>query len=335
MIPAWHMQRRDFFKVIAGAAVAWSLDARAQSQERIRLIGVLAGTAENDPQARRRISAFTQALQDLGWNEGKNIKLEKRYSAGAPARLPALATELVQANCSIIVAEAAQAVDAARAATQKIPIVMVYVGDALGPGYVASLAHPGGNITGQTLVATDQAAKRLELMKRLSPDIKRIAVLSNLKASGHIHQRKEMDAAAPKLGIALQQLTIQSATEIDANLRAAVENGAQAIITMEDPMVESARTPITEFALKNRLPVMGEFKPMAEAGGLMSFGPNQVAMWGRTAFYVDKILKGADPANLPVEQPAKFEFTINLKTAKALGVEFPQTLLSLADVVIE
>jgi ABC-type uncharacterized transport system substrate-binding protein len=328
------MKRREFIGLLGGAT-AWPLAARAQSQERVRLIGVLAGTTENDPQAQRRIVAFTQALRQLGWNEGTNIKLQKRYSSGNPERLPALAIELVQANCALIVAEAAQAVDAARGATRTIPIVMVYVGDALGPGYVASLAHPGGNITGQTLVATDQAAKRLELMKKLSPDIKRIAVLSNLNASGHIHQRKEMDAAAPKLGIVLQQLPMRSATELDANLRAAVEAGAQAIITMEDPMVESNRARITAFALTNRLPVMGEFKPMAEAGGLMSYGPNQVAMWERSAFYVDKILKGADPANLPVEQPAKFELTVNLKTARALGVEFPQTLLSLADVVIE
>jgi ABC-type uncharacterized transport system substrate-binding protein len=328
------MQRRKFITLLGGAAV-WPLAARAQSQQRVRLIGVLAGTTENDPQAQRRIGAFTQALRELGWNEGSNIKLEKRYSAGNPERLPALATELVQANCAVIVAEAAQAVDAARGATRTVPIVMVYVGDALGPGYVASLANPGGNITGQTLVATDQAAKRLELIKKLSPDIKRIAVFSNLNASGHIHQRKEMDAAAPTLGIVLQQLAMRSASELDTNLRAAVDAGAQAIITMEDPMVESNRARITAFALTNRLPVMGEFKPMAEAGGLMSYGPNQVAMWGRTAFYVDKILKGATPANLPVEQPAKFELTINLKTARALGVKISPNLLALADEVID
>jgi putative ABC transport system substrate-binding protein len=197
------------------------------------------------------------------------------------------------------------------------------------------LARPGGNITGQTLVATDQAAKRLELLKKVSPDIKRIAVLSNLNASGHVRQRKEMDAAAPALSVELQQLPVQSASEFDAKLQAAVEGRAQAIVTMEDPMVESARVRITGFALARRLLVMGEFKPMAEAGGLMSYGPNQVAMWGRTAYYVDKILKGADPATLPVEQPAKFELTVNLKTARALGVDIPPTVLALSDVVIE
>jgi putative tryptophan/tyrosine transport system substrate-binding protein len=327
-------RRRELVTLIGGAAV-WPFAVRAQSQQPIRLIGVLSGTAENDPEAKRRIAAFSQALREAGWEEGRNIKLERRYSAGRPERLPALAIELIQVKCVMLVAEAAQAVDAARAATRTVPIVMVYVGDALGPGYVASLAHPGGNITGQTLVATDQAAKRLELIKKVSPDIKRIAVLSNLNASGHVRQRREMDAAAPSLGIELQQLPLQSANEFDAKLQAVIEGGAQAIVTMEDPMVESARVRITGFALDHRLLVMGEFKPMAEAGGLMSYGPNQVAMWGRTAYYVDKILKGADPANLPVEQPAKFELTINLKTAKALGIDIPPTLLALSDVVIE
>jgi putative ABC transport system substrate-binding protein len=184
-------------------------------------------------------------------------------------------------------------------------------------------------------MATDQAAKRLELMKKLSADIRRIAVFSNLNASGHVQQRKEMDAAAPKLEVSLLQFPMRSATELDANLEAAVKGGAQAIITMEDPMVESNRARITAFALSQRIPVMGEFKPMAESGGLISYGPNQVAMWARTAFYVDKILKGANPAHLPVEQPAKFELTINLRTAKALGFDISSNLLSLADELID
>src|SRR5262245_27745117 len=328
------MRRREFITTFA-ATVASLLSGVARSQETIRVIGVLSGAAETDPQAQRRVLAFTQALKELGWIEGKNIKLEKRYSAGSPDRLPGLASELVRLKCAMIVAEAAQAVDAARAATNSIPIVMVYVGDALAPGYVASLAKPGGNITGQTLMATDQAAKRLELMKKLSPDIKRRAVIANISASGHMQQRKEMDAAAPTLGVTLLQFPMRSVTELDTKLEAATEGGAQAIITMEDPMVESNRVRITAFALDRRLPVMGEFKPMAEAGGLISYGPNQVAMWGRTAFYVDKILKGANPANLPVEQPAQFELTINRRTAKALGFEISPNLLSLADVLIE
>jgi putative tryptophan/tyrosine transport system substrate-binding protein len=325
--------RRKFISALGGAAAAWPLSAR--SQQHGRLIGVLSGLAENDPLTQPRIAAFTQALHDLGWIEGNNIKIEKRFSGGDPTRLPALAIELVEAKCEILVAEAAQAVDAAHKSTSTIPIVMTYVGDALGPGYVASLAHPGGNITGQTLVATDQAAKRLELLKQLSPDIRRIAVLSNLNASGHVFQRKEMDIAAPKLGIALQQLPLRSADELDAALGATVEGRAQAIITMDDPMIQSLRARITDFGLKNHLPVMGEFLPMAAAGGMISYGPSQIAMWARTAHYVDRILKGASPADLPVEQPAKFELVINLKTAKAIGLAVPQVLLVAADEVIE
>ena len=233
------MRRREFITTVGMVAATWLCSGLSVAQETTRVIGVLAGTTETDPQAKRRVLAFTQALKELGWIEGKNIKLEKRYSAGNPEGLPGLANDLVQLKSAIIVAEAAQAVDAARSATRSIPIVMVYVGDALAPGYVASLAHPGGNITGQTLMATDQAAKRLELMKKLSPDIRRIAVISNLNASGHVQQRKEMDAAAPTLEVTLLQLPMRSATELDANLEAAVKGAAQAIITMEDPMVES------------------------------------------------------------------------------------------------
>jgi putative ABC transport system substrate-binding protein len=329
------MRRRELIVLFAGATTTGWFSASARSQPRLRLIGILSGLAEDDPETRPRISAFVRSLDRLGWTEGKNIRLEKRFSAGTPARLPALANELVQMRCEIIVAEAAQAVDAARNATKTIPIVMTYVGDALGPGYVASLAHPGGNITGQTLVATDQASKRLELMKKLSPDINRIAIISNLNASGHVFQRKEMNSDASKLGLALQQLPMTTADELDAKLQAAVDGQAQAIVTMEDPMVQSLRARIAAFGIKNRLPVMGEFKTMTEAGGLISYGPSQIAMWAHSADYVDKILKGADPAALPVEQPAKFELVINLKTARAIGLAIPHELQVGADEVIE
>jgi putative ABC transport system substrate-binding protein len=326
------MLRRKFITLFGGAAATWPLVARGQQ---LRLIGVLSGLAEDDPVTQPRISAFTEGLRQLGWIEGKNIRIEKRFSAGNPAKLPLLAKDLIEARCEILVAEAAQAVDAAREATKTVPIVMTYVGDALGPGYIVSLAHPGGNITGHTLVATDQAAKRLEFLKKLNPDISRIAVLSNLNASGHIFQRKEMSIAAPRLGIELQQLPIRTADELDVNLRATLAGNAQAIITMEDPMVQSLRARITDFGLKHRLPVMGEFRTMAEAGGLISYGPNQAAMWGHSALYVDKILKGANPGDLPVEQPSKFELVINLKTAREIDFTVPPTLLVVADEVIE
>jgi putative ABC transport system substrate-binding protein len=326
------MNRRDVV-VLLGSAPVWPIAARGQ--ERVRLIGVLSGLAEGDPIIQARLAAFAEALSKLGWTEGKNIRIEKRFSAGVPGKLPELAKELVEARCDILVAEAAQAVDAARDATKTVPIVMTYVGDALGPGYIASLAHPGGNITGHTLVATDQAAKRLELLQKLNPDIKRIAVISNLNASGHIFQRKEMAIAGPKLGIELQQLPMTTAGELDAKLRAVIDGKAQAIITMEDPMVQSLRKNITDFGRANRIPVMGEFRTMAEAGGVISYGPDQAAMWGHSAVYVDKILRGAKPGDLPVEQPAKFELVVNLKTAREIELAIPQNLLVAADEVLE
>jgi putative ABC transport system substrate-binding protein len=326
------MNRRDVV-VLLGSAPVWPIAARGQ--ERVRLIGVLSGLAEGDPIIQARLAAFAEALSKLGWTEGKNIRIEKRFSAGVPGKLPELAKELVEARCDILVAEAAQAVDAARDASKTVPIVMTYVGDALGPGYIASLAHPGGNITGHTLVATDQAAKRLELLQKLNPDIKRIAVISNLNASGHIFQRKEMAIAGPKLGIELQQLPMTTAGELDAKLRAVIDGKAQAIITMEDPMVQSLRKNITDFGRANRIPVMGEFRTMAEAGGVISYGPDQAAMWGHSAVYVDKILRGAKPGDLPVEQPAKFELVVNLKTAREIELAIPQNLLVAADEVLE
>jgi putative ABC transport system substrate-binding protein len=328
------MHRRDFLTLVGGAST-WPLAVQAQQPGHLRSVGILVGTSESDPEAQRRISAFISSLQEIGWSEGKNVKFEKRFAQGQPERLPPLAAELVAAKVDVIVTEAAQPSDAAHKATTTIPIVMSYIGDALAAGYVASLAHPGGNVTGQTLVATDQAAKRLELISKFLPGVNRIAVFSNLNASGHKMQRKEMTAAAPTLGIELQLFSMVASGEIDENLRTAIQNKVQAIITMEDPMVESARRRIVAFATENRIPVMGEFKPMTEAGGLMNYGPNQVRMWQRSAAFVDKIFKGADPANLPIEQPVKFELVINLKTAKALGLDVPPTLLALADDVIE
>jgi putative ABC transport system substrate-binding protein len=327
------MRRRNF---IAGLLVAATMGrAEAQQPRRMKRIGVLMPLGENDPEAQPRIAAFTQALQGMGWSEGQTIVFEMRYADGKPERLPGLAAELVHANVDVIVTQAAQPVEAARNATGTIPIVMATVGDALGAGYIASLARPGGNITGQTLVATEQSAKRLELIKQIYPDLVRIAVLWNLDASGHRLQLKEMEHAAPVLKIALQSIPIRNATEIDAGLRTAIGASAQAIVTMEDPMIQSNRARIVEFSMRHNLPVMGEFRPITAAGALMSYGPNQVEMWRGAAAYVDKIFRGAKPGDLPVQQPAKFELVINLKTAKALGLTIPPSLIARADEVIE
>ena len=329
------LKRREFVALLGGAAVTWPLAALAQQADRVRRVGVLQGLAEGDPEWPRRFGAFKQRLQELGWTEGRNVVFEFRFAGGKPERLPGLAADLVQANVDVILTNAAQPIEAARKATSTIPIVMASVGDALGAGYVASLARPGGNVTGLTLVATDQSAKRLQLVKEIVPNLVRVAVLWNANASGHRLQLQEMERATPALGIVLQSFPIRNADDIDAGLQAAVHAKAQAIVTMDDPVVQSQRGRIVAFAMRQRLPVMSEFRAATEAGTLMSYGPNQVELWRRSAAYVDKILKGANPADLPVEQPTKFELVINLKTAKALGLELSPALLALADEVIE
>ena len=329
-----YFKRREFIALLGGAA-ACPLAARAEQSDRLRRVGVLQGLAESDPEWPRRFGAFKQRLQELGWTEGRNVAFEFRFAGGKPERLPGLATDLVQANVDVILTNAAQSIEAARMATSTIPIVMASVGDALGAGYVASLARPGGNVTGLTLVATDQSAKRLQLVKEIVPNLVRVAVLWNGNASGHRLQLQEMERATPALGIALRSLPIWNADDIDASLQAAVQANAQAIATMDDPVVQSQRGRIVAFAMRQRVPVMSEFRAATEAGTLMSYGPNQVELWRRSAAYVDKILRGANPADLPVEQPTKFELVINLKTAKALGLTVPDKLLALADEVIE
>jgi putative ABC transport system substrate-binding protein len=328
------MQRRQVFGLLGGAAV-WPQLARAQKPDRLRRVGVLMPLSKADPIAQRVFEPFTQALQKLGWAEGKTISFDVRYSEGLPEGLPALAAELVQTKVDVLVVWAAQAVDAARTATRTIPIVITGVGDALGAGYIASLAHPGGNITGLTLAATDQSTKRLQLIKQMAPETVRVAVIWNNTATGHRFQMKELVPVAPSLGIELQSLPVLSAGEIDAALRTAEKANTQALFVMEDPMIQSNRARIADFALRQHWPAIGEFRPMVEAGGLMSYGPDIVDLWRRAASYVDKILKGADPGDLPVEQPVKFEFVINLKTAKAISVVVPPPLHATADDLIE
>jgi putative ABC transport system substrate-binding protein len=329
------MTRRNFIAGLAGTTVAWPLIAHAQQAERMRRVGILMPLRESDPQSEARLAAFSQTLRQTGWAEGKTIVFEKRFSDGDPVRLPVLATELVRANVDVVVTQAAEPIEAMHHATATIPIVMASTGDALGAGYITSLAHPGGNITGLTLLATEQSTKRLQLMKELLPAMRRVALLSNANAAGHRLQAQEMIPAAVKLGLVPQSLTVQNANDIGAALHTAVAANVQAIITMDDPLIESQRDRIVDFALRQRLPVMGERRVMTEAGGVISYGPNVIDMWKRAAVFVDKILNGAKPGDLPVEQPTKFELVINLKSARAIGLTVPAAMIVAADEVIE
>jgi putative tryptophan/tyrosine transport system substrate-binding protein len=327
------LRRRQFITLLGGAA-GWPVAARAQQPQRMRRIGVLLLVSAGDAEFQRRVTVLRQALAELGWSE-KNTTFELRFADGRLDRLPALAAELVQANVDVIVTQGTDSTQAVSKATSTTAIVMASIGDAVGIGLVPSLARPGGNITGLTLVATEQSTKRLELIKEVSPALAHLAVLWNGSNASHRLQLREMETATQVLGLRLQSVPVRDEGELDAGLPAAVQAGVQAIITMDDQLINFLRTRIVELAMRHKLPLMGEFRPMTAAGGLMNYGPNQVDMWRRTAAYVDKILKGAKPGDLPIEQPTKFEFIINLKTATALGLEVPPTLLARADEVIE
>jgi putative ABC transport system substrate-binding protein len=278
------MRRRDFIKLVgASGMVAWPAIGRAQKTDRVRRIGVLMPFRQSDPIAQRFFDAFAKGLQELGWSEGKIITYDVRFSEGNPERLPSQAAELVQARMDVLVVYAAQAVDAARDATRTIPIVVPTVGDMLGGGYVASLARPGGNITGISLVATEQSTKRLQLLKELPLNVTRVAALWNRNATGHQSQMKELGPAAPKLGIELLSFPVTRPDDIDGALHAAVQANAQALMVMEDPMIQSNRVRIAEFAIRQRWPAIGEFRPIAADGALMSYGPDLVDLWHRTA----------------------------------------------------
>jgi ABC-type uncharacterized transport system substrate-binding protein len=331
------MRRREFITLVGGAGCVSMLCPPLLSAQtaQVRRIGVLLGVSPNDAEWLRRVASFTQALQLLGWIESRNVTFEVRYAEGKLERLPALAADLIQANVDVVVTQGSEPVQAARKATDRVPIVMASVGDAIGAGFVASLARPGGNITGLTLVASEQSAKRLELFKEILPRLARVSVLWNSNNASHPLQFKEVERAAPVLGIQLQSLPVTDAIDLEKALEAAAQAGAEALLTMDDLLIIGQRARIVDLAMRWRLPVMGEFKPFATAGALMSYAPDQIDMWRRAAGYVDKILKGSKPADLPVEQPIKFELVINRKTANALGLEISPSLLARADEVIE
>jgi ABC-type uncharacterized transport system substrate-binding protein len=311
------------------------LAARAQQADRMRKIGVLQQYAEHDSEGQRRFAALKRGLQDLGWQEGRNVTLEMRYAGGKFDRLPTQVAELLQANVDLIVTAGTEPTAAARKATTIIPIIMATIGDPVGTGMVASLSRPGGNITGLSNQATELSAKRLEMLNDILHGLARLAVLWNPDNASVGLKVKEIEAAARALGTKVESLRARLPSDIDEGFQRAAEAGAKAVLTADDVFLASQRERIVGLAMRYRLLVASEFRQFTDAGGLLSYGPDQIDMWRRAATYVDKILKGAKPADLPVEQPTKFELVINLKTAKALGVTIPPSLLVLANEVIQ
>ncbi len=279
--------------------------------------------------------AFRQGLRELGYVEGQSVVIEFRSAEGRLERLPDLAAELVRLKVDLIVAAGGPSVHAAKQATGTIPIVFPVHPDPVEAGLVASLARPGGNITGLSNLAPELGGKRLQLLKEVAPRISRVAILWNAATPSYLPIVRETEAAAQTLGVRLQVLEVRGPTEFEGAFGAATKGRAGALIVVEDPLTFTQRKRLVDFAAKRRLPAMYGFREFVDAGGLMAYGASLPDLYRRAATYVDKILKGAKPADLPVEQPTRFELVINLKTAKALGLTFPQSVLVRADQVIQ
>jgi putative tryptophan/tyrosine transport system substrate-binding protein len=309
--------------------------AEAQLAGTVPRIGVLSPSAPSDPRMQRRLEAFQQGLRELGYVEGQNIAIESRWAEGRYERLPALAAELVQLKVNVILTMAPPPTQAAKDATRTIPIVMGAVADAVTAGFVANLARPEGNITGLSMMVPELVGKQLEILKEVVPRLSRVVLLGNPANPSHAAQSREAEGAARQLGLRLQPVAARDPREIDNAFVAMGRYKPDAIIVLLDSMFLDRRTQIADLAITHRLPTVYGAGEHAQAGGLVTYGPNIPSMFIRAATYVDKILRGARPADLPVEQPTKFEVVINLKTAKTLGLTIPPSLLLRADDFIE
>ena len=322
------MKRREFIGLVGGAA-AWPLTASAQQRDKIFTIGVLA----DEPWP--PIDTFRQALDNFGYIEGKNVRFECRYAKGHNERLPDLANDLVSLNVDVILTWGTNAVLAAKQATTTIPIVMGVIGDPLGIGIVTNLAHPGGNVTGCSLHAAELEAKRLQLLKEVVPGLSRVAILFNPTNHYMPLALRSARQGAQKLHVLLAVYEVHDITALDAAFVTLTRDRPDALMVPADTFLVSQRSRIAQFAIENKLPSIYTFREYIEAGGLIAYTPNYDDLFRRAASYVDKILKGAKPADLPIEQSSTFQLFINLKTARALGLTVPRKLLAVADGVIE
>jgi len=309
--------------------------AGTQQPGKVWRIGVLEMGRSPSPGRTAPREAFLEQLRELGYVEGVNLVIESRYAEARAERLPDLAAELIRLKVDVIVAGGTPAPLAAKHATSRIPIVMSSAGDPVRTGLVVSLARPGGNITGLSTFTPELAAKRVQLLKEVMPGVSRVAILWNAANPFTVANMRETEAAARTLGVHAQSLEVRGPADFDDALPAAISGQAGALIVVDDPLTCSQQKRIADFTARNRLPAIYGFKECAGAGGLMSFGASLADLYRRAAIYVDKILKGAKPGDLPVEQPTTFELVINLKTAKALGLTIPPSLLLRADQVIE
>jgi putative tryptophan/tyrosine transport system substrate-binding protein len=328
------MKRREFITLLGGAAAAWPLAARAQP-ERMRRIGVLMNPGESDPEGQARFAAFLQGLQQLGWTDGRNVRIDTRWSPGDADDTRRHATELVALAPDVILATGSATVASLLPVTHAVPIVFVLFPDPVGAGIVDSLARPGGNVTGFTSYEYGISGKWLELLKQIAPGVTRAAVIRDPAASGGIGQFAAIQSVAPSLGVEVSPVNVRDAGEIERAVTAFVRSSNGGLIVTGSALAFVHRNPLVTLAARHKLPAVYWIRSLVTDGGLISYGPDIIDQYRRAAAYVDRILKGEKPADLPVQAPIKYELVINLKTAKALGLDVPDKLLALADEVIE
>jgi putative tryptophan/tyrosine transport system substrate-binding protein len=329
------VNRREFISLLGGAAVAWPLAGRAQQREKMRRIGVLMNLAADDPESQRRMTAFVQGLQQLGWTDGRNVRIDARWGAGDGEHLRKNAAEVVALAPDVIVAEGSASLAPLMQLTRTIPVVFTIVPDPVGAGFVDSLPRPGGNATGFSQFEYGLSGKWVELLKELAPRVARAAVLREPGLTAGIAQFAALQAVAPSLGVELVALNVRDGAQIERSLAAFVRSKSDGMIVTSSPLAAVHRKLIVDLAARHKLPAVYAVRYMAAAGGLASYGPDFVDQYRQAASYVDRILNGEKPADLPVQAPTKYELVINLKTAKALGLDVPATVLARADEVIE
>jgi ABC-type uncharacterized transport system substrate-binding protein len=329
---ARHIGRRKFLATLCGAA-AWPLAARAQQGSAIKRIGVLMNVAADDPEGQARIVAFVQGLQQLGWSDGRNVQIDIRWGGGDPERIHKYAAELVALAPDAILATSTIVVRPLQQATHTVPIVFVQVIDPVGAGMVATLARPGGNTTGFTVFEYGLSGKWLELLKEIAPRVTRVAMLRDLTIG--LGQLGAIQSVAPSLGLELTPIGVGDVGEIERTVAAFARSSNGGLIVTASTSAVIHRDLISMLAARHRLPAVYSFRYFVTAGGLISYGPNSIDPYRRAASYIDRILKGEKPADLPVQAPTKYELVINLKTAKGLGLDMPASVLARADEVIE
>jgi putative ABC transport system substrate-binding protein len=328
------MRRREFILLVGGAAATWPLAARAQEPSGVRRIGVLMNISD-DPEGKARLAAFRQSLEQLGWIDGRNVRIDTKWADGDVERIRRLATEMVAQSPDVILASGSAAAAPLLQATRTVPIVFVNTPDPVGAGYVKSLARPGGNATGFLLFEYSIGGKWLDLLKQIAPEVNRVAVLRDATISAGLGKYGAVQSAASSFGVEASAVDLRDASEIERDIAAFATTPGGGLIVSASPVATRHRDLIVKLAARHKLPAIYYERFFVAEGGLISYGPNIVDQYRRAPSYVDRILRGEKPADLPVQAPTKYELVINLKTANALGLEIPPTLLARADEVIE